>query len=309
MSETQNAKVLAILGPTASSKSELALWLAQELDGEIICTDSMQVYRKLDIGTAKPTPQEREAVPHHQLDLIEPDRHYSAGAYERDTVELLQKLRLLNKVPILVGGTGLYYRAIVYGISKIPDIPSHVREEVLHWHTSHGLEYCYQKLQQMDPLASNQLHPNDTSRILRALDVILHTGLSIVKYQEQNRFTTPRVPLYTLGYSFDRSVLYERINRRTHAMLEAGWVHEVEELLKQYPSDLKSLHSIGYHQIIEFLLGQIDEKTMIEKIQQKTRNYAKRQLTWFRKEPNIHWYQKGEEAQILNDVQKFLNSK
>ncbi|MGK5094493.1 tRNA (adenosine(37)-N6)-dimethylallyltransferase MiaA [Deltaproteobacteria bacterium TL4] len=306
MSDSKKPKIIAVVGPTASSKSDLALWLAQQLGGVLIGTDSMQVYRMLDIGTSKPSLQERQLVPHYQLDLVDPDGDYSAGAYERDLDELLPQLLKQPTVPILVGGTGLYYRAAVYGISKIPNVPPELKQQIEAWHHEQGLAYCFQRLQETDPQAARQLHPNDTTRILRALEVVLYTGESLLHFQQQQPFDTLKYSLFTVGYAFERPVLYERINQRTYEMLRSGWVAEVEALLKLYPPHLKPLHAIGYHQILQFLQGELDRETMIEKIQQKTRNYAKRQLTWFHKETQIHWYTKGSENQILRDIMKFL---
>ena len=307
MSEKKIPGIIAIVGPTGSGKSALALCLAQTLGGEIICADSMQVYQKLNIGTAKPTAAEQASVRHHQLDLIEPDGHYSAGRYEKDADIIIAKLHQQRKPVILVGGTSLYFRCAIFGICPIPDISPQIREKVRHWYNQ-GLSYCYHKLQQLDPASASKLHPNDRARILRALEVQLHTGKSIQVYQREHGFKNKKYSVFSVGYRYERERLYHLINQRTLAMLEAGFVEEVRSLLAEYPSNLRCLQSIGYHQIIRFLDNRLTEEEMVAEIQQKTRNYAKRQLSWLRKDTSIHWFSAKEQARILQTVRNFLQN-
>jgi len=193
-----SSAIVVVAGPTASGKSDLALRLAQEFDGELICSDSMQVYRQFDIGTAKPTLSEQKLVPHHQLDLIDPDGNYSAGKYERDTSIIIQQIQQRGHLPILVGGTGLYYRALMYGISNIPKIPEKLRQDLFSLQEEHGTSYCWEQLQKHDPQTAKRLHPNDTSRIMRSLEVVLATGTSIADFQLQQPFAEARYPVLTV---------------------------------------------------------------------------------------------------------------
>lgn len=298
-------KILAVVGPTASGKSALALSLAQSLSGELISTDSMQIYRKMDIGTAKPTLEEQALIPHHQLDLIEPNEHYSAARYSKEVEVLIQKLLANDKVPILVGGTGLYYRCALFGICEVPEIPLSVKQQIDHWHRI-GLHVCYEKLKEIDPRSAERLHANDTTRILRALEVALATGNSLQQFQQAQPFNQPKYEVMTVGYQFDRPNLYNRINKRTLAMLNAGWIEEVCTLRNAFSPELKPLQAIGYRQINEFLDRRLTREEMIDKIQQKTRNYAKRQLTWFRKEPNIQWYPPEAHSEVIEASKVFL---
>ena len=301
-----SSAIVVVAGPTASGKSDLALRLAQEFDGELICSDSMQVYRQFDIGTAKPTLSEQKLVPHHQLDLIEPDGNYSAGKYERDTAIIIQQIQQRGHLPILVGGTGLYYRALMYGISNIPKIPEKLRQELFSLQEEHGTSYCWEQLQKHDPQTAKRLHPNDTSRIMRSLEVVLATGTSIADFQLQQPFAEARYPVLAIAYEWERSLLYERINQRTRKMLKSGWIEEVEMLLESYPPELKPLQAIGYREIVEHLQNKLKQEALVKKIQLRTRQYAKRQMTWFRREAKIAWHQPDDEAAILDKIKVYL---
>ena len=299
--------LVVITGPTASGKSELALQLAQQFDGEIVCTDSMQIYRKLDIGTAKPTLTEQQIVPHHQLDLIEPDEHYSAGQYARDTWKIIKDLQKRRKIPFLTGGAGLYYQAVLYGFDPMPKIPEEIRQKVLHYSLEQGLSSCYQKLQKDDPKTAQRIHPNDKSRILRALEILKATGSPISSFQQSPTARSAKFPLLSFAIADSRENLYQRINQRTWTMLENGWIEEVEALLHNYSPSLPSLQAIGYRQIIQFLQGKLEREAMIAMVQQKTRNFAKRQLTWFRKDQQIQWVSRKEPQKIAEKIKKILN--
>ena len=301
-----SSAIVVVAGPTASGKSDLALRLAQEFDGELICSDSMQVYRQFDIGTAKPTLSEQKLVPHHQLDLIEPDGNYSAGKYERDTAIIIQQIQQRGHLPILVGGTGLYYRALMYGISNIPKIPEKLRQELFSLQEEHGTSYCWEQLQKHDPQTAKRLHPNDTSRIMRSLEVVLATGTSIADFQLQQPFAEARYPVLAIAYEWERSVLYERINQRTRKMLKSGWIEEVKMLLESYPPELRPLQAIGYREIVEHLQNKLKQEALVKKIQLRTRQYAKRQMTWFRREAKIAWHQPDDEAAILDKIKVYL---
>ena len=296
-----SSRIIIVAGPTASGKSDFAMRLAQQFDGELICSDSMQVYRQFDIGTAKPTLSEQNLVPHHQLDLIDPNENYSAGKYERETSNIIQEIQQRDHLPILVGGTGLYY-----GISNIPKIPEKIRQELINQQEEHGISYCWEQLQKYDPQTAKRLHPNDTSRIMRSLEVVMGTGTSIVDFQQKQPFTGVRYPVLAFAFEWERNVLYERINQRTSKMLKSGWIEEVEMLLESYDPELKPLQAIGYREIVEHLQDKLKLEALVKNIQQRTRKYAKRQMTWFKREAEIEWHQPNDEATILDKIKVCL---
>jgi len=304
----QQPKLVVIAGPTASGKSSLALEVAETNRGEIISTDSMQVYRGMDLGTAKPTPEEQQRVRHHQLDLVAPDGHYSAGQYVRDTQRVLADVVSRGRVPVLVGGTGLYYRALVYGLSEIPEIPETVRQAVLALQETQGTPACWEALQELDSEGAAALHPNDTIRVLRALEVVQAHGRPIADFRKQRPFSSSLFPVWIGGIEHPRETLITRINERTHAMLASGWIEEVESLLKRYPLDLKPFQAIGYLEIIQHLQGGLNREAMTLRIQQRTRQYAKRQMTWFRKEPGFRWFAPENLSAAQQSIQEFLES-
>jgi len=301
-------KIIVVAGPTGSGKSEVAISLAEEFNGELICSDSMQVYKKMDVGTAKPSLHEQNLIPHHQLDLINPDENYSAGQYARDTSGIIKKIRERGRLPILVGGTGLYYRALMYGISKIPPVPESIRKEITSWQQEHGTPYCHKLLQKRDPESAGILHPNDTSRILRSLEVVLSTGKSIYTYRLKQPFGEARYPFHAVALNWDRNDLYQRINKRSLSMLGSGWLAEVEMLLESYSPELKTMQSIGYMEVVQYLQNKLKWDSMVEEIQKRTRQFAKRQLTWFRREAKIEWYQPVEQHRILADIKVYLEN-
>ena len=300
---------IVITGPTASGKSDLALELAQKIDGEIFCTDSMQVYRGLDIGTAKPTKAEQLAVPHHQIDLCNLDEHYSAGQYARDAEIALNKVGELGKIPIIVGGSGLYYKALTYGLDEMPPIPEAIRHSVLNDWKIRGFEKCYQELAKCDPELASRLSPRDATRVQRGLEVFRATQKKMSSFQKKCKFgnQTTRFPVLIFGVHWEREALYQRINLRTEAMLETGWIEEVKALLDLYSPSLSPLNGLGYKQIIAYLNSEINYAQMIEAIQQKTRNFAKRQLTWFRQEKSLKWFEIEKREQVFQTTESFLS--
>ena len=300
---------IVITGPTASGKSDLALELAQKIEGEIVCTDSMQVYRGLDIGTAKPTKAEQSAVPHHQIDLCNPDEHYSAGQYARDAENTLNKLGKRGKIPILVGGSGLYYKALIYGLDEMPPIPEVIRQSVLNDWKIRGFEECYQELAKCDPELASRLSPRDATRVQRGLEIFRATGKKMSSFQKNKLGNqTTRFPVKIFGVHWEREALYERINLRTEAMMKIGWIEEVKALLEFYSPSLSPLNGLGYKQIIAYLNGEISYAQMVAEIQQKTRNFAKRQLTWFRQEKSLKWFEIDKREQVFQATEAFLSS-
>ena len=287
--------VVAVVGPTASGKSAVALQLAKALGGEIVSTDSMQVYRGMDLGTAKPTAEEQALVPHHLIDVVNPDTPFSAGRYVEQAQQVLARLQEEGKVAVLCGGTGLYFRALLYGLAQIPDIPPDVRAEVQALVEDQGLAAAYARLQALDPQMAHRLEPADTSRIMRALEVFLATGESLAEFQAQQPFYRHNPMVLQVGVQWPREVLYERINHRTRQMLEQGWAAEVQALLQAGYGGTKPMQSIGYLELAAHLVAggstapDAWPQALAPAIAQRTRHYAKRQLTWFRKDETIRW--------------------
>ena len=298
--------LIVVTGPTASGKSELALNLAKEFNGELICSDSMQVYRKLNIGTSKPSKKEQELVPHHQIDIIEPNEFYSAGSFAKDTSKIINKIHKRGNLPILVGGSGLYFKALMYGLSQIPKIPKIIKEQVNNLQIENGTNYCWEKLKTLDPQIAKIIHPNDTYRILRSLEVHIATGSSIMDFQKKQPFSEARYPFLAIATKWERKILYERINQRTHKMLESGWIEEVINLIKNFPKNSKPFQSIGYREIIQYLTGELKYHQMVTLIQRRTRRYAKRQMTWFRKESTIEWIEPKDFSLAKSKTKVFL---
>ncbi|GAK54947.1 tRNA dimethylallyltransferase [Candidatus Vecturithrix granuli] len=282
--------LVILAGPTGIGKTEVALELAERLHAEIVGADSMQIYRFMDIGTAKPTMEERSRVPHHLIDIRNPDEEYSAADYARDATRVICDIDARGKLPLLVGGTGLYIQAVVYGIFEGPGRDETYREHLRELAEEYGNLALYQKLETLDPLSAHRLHPNDLVRVIRALEIFHLTGIPISAYQATA--TTPLAaftPCF-LGLTTEREILYDRIETRVDAMIETGLVEEVQGLLQQgYHAELNAMKSLGYKEIVAFLQGQTDLPTAITQIKRDSRRYAKRQLTWFRKYQNVLW--------------------
>lgn len=289
--------LLILAGPTGIGKTQLALELAGRLNGEIVGADSMQIYRFMDIGTAKPTPEERAQIPHHLIDIRYPDEDYSAAEYARDAARAIRDIHARGKLPLLVGGTGLYIHAVVYGLFEGPGRDEAFRKQLHETAEKDGNSVIYQKLQEVDPLTAERLHANDLVRVIRALEVFHLTGRPISAHQAT--VTTPLTdfdPCFLI-LSMERQALYKRIHLRVDTMLASGFVEEVHNLLHQgYHPDLNSMKSLGYKEIVGFLIGDLDLLTAIALMKRNTRHYAKRQLTWFRKYQNVTWiYRKPDE--------------
>lgn len=285
--------LVILAGPTGVGKTGLALELAERLNAEIVSADSMQIYRFMDIGTAKPTPEERARVPHHLIDIRNPDEDYSAADYARDATSAIRDIHARGKLPLLVGGTGLYIQAVVYGIFEGPGRDESYRERLRELIEEQGKLAIYRKLQKIDPLSAHRLHSNDLVRVIRALEVFHLTGIPISVYQ-----ATATIPLTDfqpcfLVLTMEREALYHRIDIRVATMLTLGFVEEVHGLLHQgYSPELNSMKSLGYKEIVNFLTGELDFPEAISLMKRNTRRYAKRQFTWFRKYRNAVWIQR-----------------
>lgn len=287
----------AIVGPTAVGKSEIALEVAAKLKAEIISVDSTQVYRGLDIGTAKLLPHQRISktgifIPHHLIDIVDPDEPFSVADYQKLARKTIEDIHTRGRLPLLVGGTGLYFQAVIDPYIFLPGArDSFLRARLKEEAKEKGLSYLYRLLQEVDKEAAQRIHPHDQRRIIRALEFYKLTGQPLSTTWKRGKQESP-YRLALAGLSMDRDLLYERINRRVDQMLEAGLVEEVRGLLlKGYRPDLPALQALGYKEIIAYLQGKITLEEAIYLLKRNTRRYAKRQLTWFRRDPRIKWWE------------------
>ena len=299
---------VAIVGPTASGKTSLSLDLAERLAGEIVSVDSMQVYRYMDIGTAKPTAEERARAPHHLIDIVDPDEPYHAGRFVTDANRVMAAIRQRGRVPILVGGTGLYLARLQQGLFSLPPIPNEVRAEVLARCQRLGSPALHQELAARDPESAARIHPNDRQRVCRALEIVLATG---VPWSEHLRRQPPGGLLganaCVIGLHWPREELYARIDRRVDIMLAAGFQQEVERLMAMgYGPWLKPMQAIGYRHMARFLAGELDAEALRREMARDTRRYAKRQLTWFRKVEGLSWFDARRPKAVVEAVLRFV---
>lgn len=282
--------LIAIVGPTASGKTDVAIELAKIIKGEIISADSMLVYRQMDIGTAKPTLEEMQGIPHHMIDLVEPNEEFSVAMYQSKVEQLIDDITKDGHIPILAGGTGLYVRAVIDHYDFTPPAKeNHLREELKSEAARLGAEAMHRKLSEVDPKSAERLHPNDIRRVIRALEVYYQTGKTISEYQYISKEDKPKYNLKMFGLTMDRQLLYKRIEQRVDLMLEKGLVDEVKVLLRQYQTWGTALQGLGYKEIISYLKGECSLEEASEILKRNTRRFAKRQLTWFRADQRIHW--------------------
>ncbi|MBK5274015.1 MAG: tRNA (adenosine(37)-N6)-dimethylallyltransferase MiaA [Desulfuromonadales bacterium] len=283
-------KILVICGPTASGKSDLALRLARALDGEIINADSMQVYRGMDIGTAKPTPEQCGEVPHHLIDVVHPDQPFSAADFAAAADRAIREISSRGKRSIVVGGTGLYIRALLKGLVDSPGGDVQFRQCLHEEAERTGNQALLERLRRVDPQLAAQLHPNNLVRIIRALEVHHLTGIPLSRYQQEHGFAEQRYRSLQIGIRVERSLLYSRIEERVERMLAEGLLAEVRGLMAAgYDSGMKALRSIGYKEACSCLAGECSLEEARELIKRNTRHYAKRQLTWFTADKDILW--------------------
>jgi len=283
--------VICIYGPTAAGKTALSIELAKQLDGEIISVDSALIYRGMDIGTAKPSLAERQGIPHHLLDICDPAETYSASEFQRDATSLIEKILARGHTPILVGGTMLYFKALLEGMSALPESDANVRQQLQSELDTHGLATLHQRLAEVDPEAAARIHPNDPQRTLRALEVYQLSGKPMTQLVQQRQGAL-NYPIYQFAVApQQRALLHERIAQRFEQMLAEGFQQEVEALFKRndlHP-DLPAIRSVGYRQMWHYLTGELTYQAMKERGIIATRQLAKRQLTWLRGWPDVHW--------------------
>lgn len=302
-------EIISLVGPTSSGKTDIAIELAKSLDGEIISADSRLVYEDFNIGTAKPDVAERQGIEHYLIDVASPYVTYSASDYVTAAEEAIAKIRAKGKVPILTGGTGFYIKALLEGLD-IPKVApdEEFRLKMRDFARDLGNDVLYQKLVELDPVAAKKLHPNDVFRVIRALEIHRTTGELPSKLQVTKE---PNHKAIYFGLNAQsRDFLYDKINQRTDVMLERGLVAEVEGLIAKYGADLQLLNTLGYKEICEHLRGETTLCEAREKIQKNTRNYAKRQLTWFRANEKIKWYHidTTTKDEIVQDIKKCLST-
>jgi tRNA dimethylallyltransferase len=298
--------ILVIVGPTASGKTSLALDIARRIPSEIISADSRQVYKFLTIGTAKPAPEELKQVKHHFIDEISPDRHFSGGEFGIEGRIRIQEITNNRKLPIVAGGTGLYIRSLVDGLFSGPGKEEDIREEIEARMESEGAEILLEELRQVDPEAAARMLPSNQRRIIRALEVYYATGKPISQHHGEHQ-REPYFNAVFVGLQWERKALYERINLRVDAMLAAGFLDEVRGLLALgYDDRQKSLQTVGYKEAFAYLRNETDYDRMVELMKQNTRRFAKRQLTWFRKDKRIRWFDIREANDIPGIGEKVL---
>ena len=296
-------KVIVIVGPTASGKTALSIELAKQIKGEIVSCDSMQIYKDMNIGSAKPSLEEMQGIKHYMIDIVEPDKRFSVAEYKKQAEQAIEEILSKGKMPIVIGGTGLYADSLIYGI-EYPEIEfdKNYRNELENIANSkEGLSNLYEKAKEIDSKAIEKISPNDKKRILRILEIYHSTGKTKTELEAESRKNEVKYDYRVFAINMDRQILYNRINKRVEIMIENGLIEEVKNLLDKYKEFPTAMQGLGYKEVVEYLNGYLKKDEMIEKIKQETRRYAKRQLTWFRKNKNIVW------IDGLNDLQSNIN--
>ena len=298
----EKPKIIVICGPTASGKTALSIQLAKTIDGEIVSADSMQIYKDMDIGTAKPTYEEMDGIKHFLIGTVSPTKRYSVANYKKDALKAIEEILKKGKTPIIVGGTGLYVDSLVQGIEYDDiEVDLKYRKELEKNAEEKGLEYLYKNALETDPLAMEKISQNDKKRIFRVLEIYHSTGKTKTVQEKKSKEKENPYEYIVFAIDMERQKLYERINKRVDIMLENGLVDEVKSLINKYKELPTAIQGLGYKEVILYLKKEITYEEMVEKIKQETRHYAKRQLTWFRKNKEIIW------IDGLNDIQNNIN--
>jgi len=308
VTKSMKPRLVVVLGPTGAGKSGLAIELAEAFGGEILNADSMQVYRYMDIGTAKPTLEERQRVKHHLVDLVTPDQPFHAGLYRMLGRRIVDSSYRKGKPIFAVGGTGLYIKALTQGLFTSPRMDPSVRERLKDEAKEKGREFLYQRLKEVDPEAADRVHSNDLFRTIRALEVFESTGLPVSFFRDQHRFGDRPYLTLKIGLELDRNRLYRRLEDRADRMIERGLLREVERLLEMgYGRALKPMQSLGYKQMVQFLSGELEWDEAVRRMKRDTRHYAKRQWTWFKADEEVQWRDASiDRKKIFEEVGSFL---
>ena len=295
-------KVIVICGPTASGKTALSIELAKKINGEIVSADSMQIYKDMNIGTAKPTIDEMQGIKHYLLDFVSPEERYSVAQYKQDAKRAIKEIIKKGKIPIIVGGTGLYVDSLIYEIEyndiKIDEEYRNKLEAIVE---KNGLEELYKKALEIDPVAMEKISKNDKKRIMRILEIYKATGKTKTQQELESRKKPVEYDYRIFAINWDREILYQRINKRVDIMIEQGLVNEVKNILDKYDKFPTAMQGLGYKEVVDYINGIYTKEEMIEKIKMETRRYAKRQLTWFRKNKQTIW------LDGTNDIQNNIN--
>jgi tRNA dimethylallyltransferase len=311
--EQSEPLLVVILGPTACGKSALAITLAQQFAGEVVSCDSVALYRHFEIGTAKPTRQQRALVPHHLLDVAEPDEPSTAGEYARQARAVIQEIALRGRLPIVVGGTGLYLRALLEGLFPGPQRSEELRERLRVSAAQRGSPYLHRMLARLDPEAASKIHANDLPKLVRAIEVCLASRVQMSElWKQRGRDPLRGFQVLRIGLNPPREKLYERINQRAGLMFEDGLIEETKSLLERYGGNktVTPLESLGYKQAVQFLRGELTREQALTAAQQGHRNYAKRQMTWFRREPDVLWLDGfGDDPEIARQAAEVVSSR
>ena len=296
-------KVIVICGPTASGKTALSIELAKKINGEIISSDSMQIYKYMDIGTAKTTQEEMQGIKHYLLDFVEPSQRYSVAEFKKDAEKAIEEILQKGKTPIIVGGTGLYVDSLIYGIEyQTIEFDEQYRKQLEERVEKEGLETLYNEAKNIDTQAIEKISLNYKKRILRILEIYKATGKNKTEQEIESRKNGVKYDYKVFAINMDREKLYERINKRVDIMIENGLIEEVEKLLEKYKEFPTAMQGLGYKEVVEYLQGKVSEEEMIENIKRETRRYAKRQLTWFRKNKQTIWIEPCDIQKILNEI-------
>lgn len=284
-------KVIVIVGPTASGKTSLSIELAKKINGEIVSCDSMQIYKDMDIGSAKPTQEEMQGIKHYLIDVVSPAERFSVAEYKKQAEKAIEEILSKGKVPIVIGGTGLYADSLIYGIEyqEIEFDEKYRKALEIQAQTDDGLEMLYNQAKRIDEEAIKKISENDKKRIIRVLEIYHQTGKTKTELEAESRKNEVKYDYKVFAINMDRQVLYDRINRRVDIMIENGLIQEVENLLKKYKQFPTAMQGLGYKEVVQYFNKELTKEEMIDKIKQETRRYAKRQLTWFRKNKETIW--------------------
>ena len=308
--------VVVIVGPTAVGKSRIAVEVAKAFETEVLTADSRQVYRGMDVGTDKPASEERQAVPHRLIDLVDPNESFNAGLYRRQAIDEIERLYRDCRLPLVVGGTGLYVRTLLKGLCDAPQADPIMRAALRQEAEDQGYDRLYARLVDVDPVIAARLHPRDESKVIRALEVYQLSGRRMSEFQQAHGFAERPFAALMIGLNRDRDVLYRRIEGRIDWQLAHGLIEETKQLLAQrYRRDSAAMKGLGYRQVAEHLAGEYDAAEMVRRFKRDTRHFSKRQMTWFRKEPGIQWLMIEElepvqhtTTRVIEQIDRFLNT-